>query len=367
MVSSILALAFAALADPQLGQPPAQTNRLLFPQPLSPVNSVLMTNAEFRCFSGNKIFFKNDNGYQSFHAADLNTNVLAALRITSGQLEAQQKDLDATNQRYHLQVVAAHAAAQTAAFGLTGDPQIRQPAPDFRATDINGKTVKLSDYKGKIVVLESYSKECVFCQAHYKNGAMQELQRELTANGVVWLIIDFPNPVSGSQWHGWPEPPDVRKTPTQAKQEWADRKMAVTDWIIDWDGSHWGTQVGRKYVMKTLPEAFVIDKDGNLAYQGAIDNFQYVFDANPEAIAIDQGAVNSFNDSIHQKMLVTYANSDKMPVPMPLDVRERAALSWDSRKSYNYVREAVLALLADKPVRVPETKPYGCGLGHIYY
>src|ERR1039458_3468345 len=35
--------------------------------------------------------------------------------------------------------------------------EIGKPAPDFSATDINGKTIKLSDYKGQIVVLESYN------------------------------------------------------------------------------------------------------------------------------------------------------------------------------------------------------------------
>jgi peroxiredoxin len=37
--------------------------------------------------------------------------------------------------------------------------EIGKPAPDFTATDINGKTIKLSDYKGKIVVLESYNSD----------------------------------------------------------------------------------------------------------------------------------------------------------------------------------------------------------------
>jgi len=31
--------------------------------------------------------------------------------------------------------------------------EIGKPAPDFTLTDVNGKSVKLSDYKGKIVVL----------------------------------------------------------------------------------------------------------------------------------------------------------------------------------------------------------------------
>ena len=54
--------------------------------------------------------------------------------------------------------------------------EIGKPAPDFTATDINGKTVKLSDYKGKIVVIESYNSDCPFCNNQYKTGAMQKLQ-----------------------------------------------------------------------------------------------------------------------------------------------------------------------------------------------
>ena len=50
--------------------------------------------------------------------------------------------------------------------------EIGKPAPDFTATDINGKTVKLSDYKGKIVVLESYNSDCPYCLNQYKPGAM---------------------------------------------------------------------------------------------------------------------------------------------------------------------------------------------------
>ena len=68
--------------------------------------------------------------------------------------------------------------------------EVGKPAPDFTATDINGQTHKLSDYKGKIVVLESYNLDCPFCRNHYKSGAMQELQRDLAAKGVVWLMVN---------------------------------------------------------------------------------------------------------------------------------------------------------------------------------
>src|SRR5882724_12541313 len=71
--------------------------------------------------------------------------------------------------------------------------EIGKPAPDFSGTDINGKTVKLSDYKGKIVVIESYNSDCPFCMNQYKTGATQDLQKELTGKGVIWLMVNSVN------------------------------------------------------------------------------------------------------------------------------------------------------------------------------
>ena len=98
--------------------------------------------------------------------------------------------------------------------------EVGKPAPDFSATDINGKTVKLSDYKGKIVVLESYNSDCPFCNNQYKTGAMQELEKDMAAKGIVWLIVNSVNPNNPSH-----------RTPDQAKQEIADKKIVATAWI----------------------------------------------------------------------------------------------------------------------------------------
>jgi peroxiredoxin len=174
--------------------------------------------------------------------------------------------------------------------------EIGKPAPDFSATDINGKTVKLSDYKGKIVVLESYNSDCPFCNNQYQTGAMQELQRDLAAKGVVWLLVNSVNPNNPSH-----------RTPEQAQKELASEKMDVTAWIDDSSGA-----VGHLYDMKTTPDMYVINKDGVLVYEGAIDN---------------------------------------QPDPF-----------HDPSKAQNYVSAAIDALLAGKPVAVAETKPYGCGV-----
>jgi peroxiredoxin len=169
-------------------------------------------------------------------------------------------------------------------------------APDFTATDINGKTVRLSDYKGRIVVLESYNQDCPFCHNHYRTGAMQELQRDLAAKGVVWLLVDSVNPRNSSH-----------RTPEQARKEEVDEKMTITAWLDDSSG-----EVGKAYGMRTTPHMFVVDKDGILVYDGAID--------------------------------------------------DRPSPGGDPRTAHNYVRTAVSQLLAGEKVALSQTKPYGCSV-----
>ena len=135
--------------------------------------------------------------------------------------------------------------------------EIGKPAPDFTATDINGKTVKLSDYAGKIVVLESYNSDCPFCHNHYATGAAQELQAQLAAKGVVWLLVDSVNAQNFSH-----------RTPEQARREWTEYKIKANAWLDDTSGS-----IGHLYGMKTTPHLFVIAKDGTLAYEGAMDDW----------------------------------------------------------------------------------------------
>jgi len=134
--------------------------------------------------------------------------------------------------------------------------EVGKPAPDFTATDIEGNTVHLSDYKGKIVVIESYNSDCPFCHNQYATGAMQALQKELAAKGVVWLLVNSVNPHNPSH-----------RTDTQARQEMAQEKMDVTAWVDDSSGA-----VGHLYDMKTTPDMYVIDQKGTLVYEGAIDD-----------------------------------------------------------------------------------------------
>ena len=147
-------------------------------------------------------------------------------------------------------------AALTFAGAAFGAAEIGQPAPGFTATDINGQTHKLSDYQGKIVVLESYNLDCPFCANHFKTGAMQELQNEVTSKGGIWLLVNSVNPKHPSH-----------RSAEAAQKEWAAQKMKATAWLDDSSGA-----IGKAYGMRTTPHLFVIDKTGTLVYQGAIDD-----------------------------------------------------------------------------------------------
>jgi peroxiredoxin len=140
----------------------------------------------------------------------------------------------------------------TSAFAI----ETGKPAPDFTATNSEGKEVKLADYKGKLVVLEWMNHGCPFVKKHYEGKNMQTLQSTYTGKGVVWLSV-----ISSSEGN------QGFVTPAEAE---ADRKIfdahssAV---ILDKSG-----KLGKLYGAQTTPHMFVIDKKGVLAYQGAIDD-----------------------------------------------------------------------------------------------
>lgn len=175
--------------------------------------------------------------------------------------------------------------------------EIGQPAPAIEATDIHGNAFNLADHKGKIVVLEWTNKDCPFVVKHYDSGNMQKLQKDARANGVEWVSVI--SSAEGKQGY---------LTPEEAKKVIEDAGAEPTTQILDSSG-----EIGRAYDAKTTPHMFVIDKEGNVAYAGAIDS-----DSSASQSAIE-GAEN-------------------------------------------YVMAAVNALQAGEEVAVKTSAPYGCSV-----
>jgi len=163
--------------------------------------------------------------------------------------------------RETLIAAAAVAALGVGVFALLSPPQAEAVqsgavAPGFSAVDDTGRTRTLEEFAGKTVVLEWSNDRCPYVRKHYEAGAMQTLQREATAQNVVWLTIVSSAP--GKQGH---------VTGAQSQALTASRNAAPTAVLFDPTG-----EVGRLYGARTTPHMYVISGDSKLAYQGGIDD-----------------------------------------------------------------------------------------------
>jgi peroxiredoxin len=168
--------------------------------------------------------------------------------------------------RFLLMVSAAAVLSFNAFAGVTSGAA----APEFSLQGSDGKTYKLSDFKGKIVVLEWFNKDCPFVRKFYTSKTMQGLQKDWTGKGVVWFTVS--SAAEGKE--GFMKPDENNKYRTE-------NTVASTATLLDTTG-----KVGKLYGAKTTPHMFVINKDGKVAYQGAIDDKP---SANPKELA---GATN---------------------------------------------------------------------------
>ncbi|MCC6953150.1 MAG: redoxin family protein [Deltaproteobacteria bacterium] len=191
-----------------------------------------------------------------------------------------------------LSAVICGASLSGAAFAETA----KAPAPNFSVTATDGKTYDIEKLRGKVVVLEWFNKGCPFVQRVYENNYMQGLQAEYGKQGIVWLTVN-----STHEGHGdYIAPKDV----SAALGEW---KAQPTGYIADADG-----KLGKLFDAKTTPTMVVIDKNGAIAYQGALDNYPQADD--------------------------------------------------DAAKTVHYTRDALQALVSGQPIMTSQTKSYGCSV-----
>jgi len=175
--------------------------------------------------------------------------------------------------------------------------QVGEAAPGFTATDSNGHQQSLAQYKGKYVVLEWHNQGCPFTKKHYESGNMQRLQKLWTSRGVVWFTVISSAP--GTQGY----------VTAEQENDYLKRVAAApTAVLLDPKGD-----LGHLYGAKTTPHMFVIDPQGRLIYDGAIDD-------KPSTDASDIAGAK------------------------------------------NYVSDALQESMAGKPVAVVATRPYGCSV-----
>jgi peroxiredoxin len=175
---------------------------------------------------------------------------------------------------------ASLVMAFTVNLSLAQEVRVGGAAPDFTATDSNGKAESLDKYHGKYVVLEWHNQGCPYTKKHYISGNMQALQKEWTAKGVAWLTVI--SSAKGEQGYVTP----------YEENSYLSRMHAVpTAVLLDSD-----SKVARLYSAKTTPQMVVIDPGGKVIYDGAIDDRPT---DDPEDV---KGAKNYVNEALGAAM-----------------------------------------------------------------
>lgn len=146
---------------------------------------------------------------------------------------------------------AVQEGKESPAKGKPAAAKIGEKAPAFTGKDLKGKDHKLADYTGKIVVLEWVNPDCPVCRGAHQDGRIKRMLDEFKAmDGVVFLAVNSTHYMTAEQNE-------------QALQNYKIEYPV----LLDNDGT-----IGKAYGARTTPHVFVIDGEGVLRYQGAIDD-----------------------------------------------------------------------------------------------
>ncbi len=177
------------------------------------------------------------------------------------------------------------------------DAPVGAQAPAFEVMGADGEMHSLADYEGKYVILEWLNHGCPYIRKHYDGNNMQALQEKYTDQGVVWLSVISSAP--GTQGYMEAE---------EAQQSIEEYGASPTEILLDPEG-----KMGKAYDARVTPHMFIIDPQGVVRYNGAID--------------------------------------DK-PTP--------AASSLET--AHNYIDAAMNSLMNGEEVEVKSNTPYGCSV-----
>ena len=168
--------------------------------------------------------------------------------------------------------------------------EIGKKAPAFTLPNYDGAEVRLSNFAGKIVVLEWLNYECPFSRYHHeKVNTMVALAEKYKGKNVIWFAIN-------STGH----------SKSEKNKEFAEQFKIPYPILGDQSG-----RIGHLYVAKTTPHMFIIDPNGILVYEGAIDD-------------------------------------------SPMGKKTEGVI--------NYVDKALEELTSGKAITTPKTESYGCGV-----
>jgi pyruvate/2-oxoglutarate dehydrogenase complex dihydrolipoamide acyltransferase (E2) component len=180
-------------------------------------------------------------------------------------------------------------------------PAVGAAAPAFTAVDTRGASHSLAAYRGRWVVLEWFNHDCGYTKKHYAAADGRPGNTQAMQRDYAKRVVWLSVVSSAPGKQGF-------TTAEEADRLTREKGAAPTAVIRDTAGT-----LGRLYDARNTPQYAIVDPQGVLRYAGAID------DRRTPSVADVAGATN-------------------------------------------YVRAALDAGLAGRPIAVAQTQPYGCSV-----
>jgi thiol-disulfide isomerase/thioredoxin len=119
--------------------------------------------------------------------------------------------------------------------------------PDFDEQDLDGKPLSIASYKGKVVMVDFWATWCPPCRAEVPNVVKAYEKYHDKGFEIIGISLD--------------QEGDKDKLTTYMK----DNKMA---WRQFYDGKYWSNKLAVKYGIQSIPQAFLLDRDGKIIAKG---------------------------------------------------------------------------------------------------
>ena len=152
----------------------------------------------------------------------------------------------------------------TALRGKGAGPLTEGPAPDFTLQLFDGEAISLEELRDEIVMINFWAAWCVYCRDE--------------------------TPILERSWQAYKD-----KGVTFIGVNWMDVESEAQKYLLEFaitypNGPDLGSRIGHAYGVQGVPEAYIVDREGNLAYTqiGPLDEATLV------------GVLDSLLDQPHQ-------------------------------------------------------------------
>ena len=134
-----------------------------------------------------------------------------------------------------------------------GPLEIGKPAPDFVLETMEGDLIALADLKGKVVLVNFWASWCLECR--YEAAELQDAWEMYKPDGNVVFL--------GVAWE------DTEKKAAAYLEEFGFTYP---------NGHDFGSRIGNAYRLTGVPETYIIDTEGNLAFVliGPFSSFDHI-------------------------------------------------------------------------------------------